>query len=96
MTIASLVCFYILRLALNPILPSISLLPFYIIIAIIVYTIKVSVDVFLVSAYRSRTVVLIALGVNVFYFFLAVALGSYEGVYDDSIRFISADYAKHL
>ena len=96
MTIASLLAFYAVRLALGFALPAVSLLPFYIIVAILVYTIKVSVDVFMVSAYRSKTVFLIALGVNISYLFLSITLGNYEGVYDPTVQFISADYSKHL
>lgn len=74
MTIVSLLAFYLIRLSLSFILPPISLLPFYILIAIITYTIKVSVDIFMVSAYRSKTCLMLALGVNVFYIFLAFSL----------------------
>lgn len=96
MTIVSLLVFYIVRLSLSFILPPVSLLPFYILIAIIAYTIKVSVDIFMVSAYRSKTCFMIALGVNAFYLFLAFSLSHMEGVYDTKLEIVSRDYAKHL
>jgi hypothetical protein len=96
MTIASLLAFYSLRLILAPVLPDISMLPFYIIVAILVYTVKVSVDTFMVSAYKSKTVFMIALGVNIFYLFLGVALSNYEGVFDQTLKFVAGDYAKRL
>lgn len=96
MTIVSLLAFYIIRLSLSFILPPVSLLPFYIILAIVIYTIKVSVDIFMVSAYRSKTCFILALGINLFYLFLAFSLGHMEGVYDTRIELVSMDYAKHL
>ena len=96
MTIAALLAFYSLRMILAPVLPEISMLPFYITVAILVYTVKVSVDTFMVSAYRSKTVFLIALGVNVFYLFLGVALSNFEGVFDQTSKFVAGDYAKWL
>jgi hypothetical protein len=96
MTILGLLIFYSVRLSLVFILPEISLLPFYILVAILVYTVKVSVDTFMVSAYRTKTVFMIAFGVNVFYLFLAVALNNYEGVFDHTINFLAGDYAKRL
>lgn len=96
MTIAALLAFYSLRMILTPVLPEISMLPFYITVAILVYTVKVSVDIFMVSAYRSKTVFLIALGVNVFYLFLGVVLSNYEGVFDQTSKFVAGDYAKWL
>ena len=91
-----LLVFYCVRLIFGFVLPVISLLPFYILVAILVYTVKVSVDTFMVSAYKSKTVFMIALGVNVFYLCLGVALSNYEGVFDQTMKFMAGDYAKRL
>ena len=75
MTITGLLGFYVLRAALSFVLPPISHLPFYILVALFIYTIKVSVDIFMLSAYKSKTTFSIAFFLNLFYIFLALALG---------------------
>jgi hypothetical protein len=96
MTVASLLEFYIVRLTLASILPEVSMLPFYVLLAILVYTIKVSVDIFMVSPYRNKVCFMVAFFINVFYLFLAITLNQMDGVYDTTIDFVSKDYAKHL
>jgi len=54
------------------------------------------VDLFMVSAYRSKTVIVIAVAVNLLYLGLACTLSHVEGVYDDTGRIVTQDYAKHL
>ena len=82
MTIAALILYYIIRLCLISVLPDISTLTFYILIVIIFYAVKIGVDIYLVSAYKSKTCFMIALGINLFYLFLIGLLGNIQGVYD--------------
>lgn len=77
MTMAALVIFYLIRAPLSPFLPEISHLTFYVLVTILVYAIKVSVDVFMVTEYKSFTVILFALILNSVYFILYLALNSY-------------------
>lgn len=96
MTITGLLGFYIVRSVLAWILPPISHLPFYILVALFIYTIKVSVDIFMLSAYKSKTTFSIALILNLFFILLAITVGTMEGVYDERTAMATNDYAKFL
>ena len=82
MTIVGLLGFYIIRLSLSFILPPISHLPFYIIVALFIYIVKVSVDIFMLSAYKSKTTFSIAFFLNLFFLILALTIGNLDDVYD--------------
>jgi hypothetical protein len=82
MTITALIFYYLIRLTLMTILPNISTLAFYILLVITFYAVKIGVDIYLVSAYKSRTCFMIALGINLFYLCLIALLGNIEGIYD--------------
>jgi len=57
-------------------LPEISALGFYLLLVITFYAIKIGVDIYLVSSYKSRTCFMLALGINLFYFLLICLLGN--------------------
>lgn len=96
MTVAGILIFAIFRFVLSFFVEDSSMLMFYIIVLISVYTIKLGVDIFLMSSYNKKTCVLISLGINIVFYILMVCFEGVEGIYDSTINVIVADYSKHL
>jgi hypothetical protein len=96
MTAAVLVIIVLLRIVIDLFFPLDGLLTFYILAAIIVYTLKLGVETFLLTNYNRKVCFAIALGLNFFFMALFVVMEQYEGVYDQTISRITRDYVKHL
>ena len=73
-----------------------SLITFYILVLIIIYTLKQGIDVFFLTNYNRKICLLISFGVNLFFFLSYVTLEPYEGIFDQSIKQVTHDYRKHL
>lgn len=69
---------------------------FYVLVAIIVYTIKLGIDTFFKTSYNKRACILIALSLNIAFMGLFITLESQQGLYDQRIKEKTIDYVKHL
>jgi hypothetical protein len=96
MTLFALAIHLGIRIALKPILPEVSQLPFYLLVLIQIYAVKIAVDVFMVSAYKSVASLAVAVVLNVAIMASSVVLGSTEGVYDQSLQREASDLAKYI
>jgi hypothetical protein len=77
MTLVGLIFFYLFRALFSMVLSEISHLPFYILVVILIYTIKVSVDVFMVSAYCSILAISGSFAINILFFIFFILFGNY-------------------
>jgi hypothetical protein len=96
MTTVGLVLFVVLKICVNVIYTGQSLLSFYVLVLILVYTIKTGIETFLLTNYNKKTCFLIALGINLSFYIIMLSLDSLDGVYDRNIRNVASDYNKHL
>jgi hypothetical protein len=73
-----------------------SLVTFYILILLLVYTIKLGIDTFFLTNYNKKHCFGIAFGINCIFYIFYLILGSSEGVYDNKLEIAISDYKKHL
>jgi hypothetical protein len=96
MTTAGLVLFLIFKIGANLIYPIYSLLSFYVLGLILVYTLKMGIDTFFLTNYNKKICFLIAIGINMAFYMIIISLDNIEGVYDQTIKSLASDYNKHL
>jgi len=96
MTTFGLVIFILLKLIISFFFPSQSLLTFYTLVLIFIYTIKIGLDTFFLTNYSKKNCFLLALGLNLIFFVFLMSFDSMDGVYDRTLRTIAKDYTKHL
>lgn len=96
MTTVGLVLFVIFKIAANLVYPIYSLLSFYVLGLILIYTVKMGVDTFFLTNYNKKICFLIAIVINIGFYLIIISFDSIEGVYDQTIKSIASDYNKHL
>jgi hypothetical protein len=62
----------------------------------VLLTIKVSVDIFMISPYKTKTVFMIAVFINLFFLLVFASVGYLDGLYDPKVGLVIRDYAKYL
>jgi hypothetical protein len=95
-TIVGLALFFAIRIIVNLVYPDESLFPFYTTALILIYTIKLGIDTFFMTNYGRKNPFLIAVSINVIFYFFFIAFGDSEGVFDKHLQTVVTDYAKHL
>lgn len=86
MTTLTLTIFVLVRVIMNYFLSIESMMAFYVLVAILVYTIKLGIETFFKTNYNKRSCALIALALNVFYIIAYITLERQQGLYDQQIR----------
>lgn len=72
------------------------MISFYVLTLILVYTLKLGVETFILTNYNRMVCILVGLGLNLIFFFLFYFLSNIEGVYDQTIKEVVEDYVNHL
>lgn len=86
MTTLTLTIFVLVRVIMNYFLGIESMMAFYVLVAITIYTIKLGLDTFLKTNYNKKTCILITLALNVFYAIMYFTLEKQQGLYDQQIQ----------
>jgi hypothetical protein len=76
MTTTGLLLFIALRLVIALVYEKESLLSFYTLAIILIYSLKLGIDCFFLTNYNRRNCLILALGLNVFFYLLAVVFGN--------------------
>ena len=86
MTTLTITIFVLVRVIMSFFFSTESMMAFYVLVAIIIYTIKLGIDTFLKTNYNKKTCALIALALNLFYAIMFYTLERQQGLYDQQIQ----------